>query len=83
MSDFVSHVEHHTCWCTHCVLVRCVAVEADWPAWREVELEVDMKGAMVRLTRCEPMIWPQPGAWVGERAWFDLFGIGLQFGGPD
>jgi hypothetical protein len=81
MSDFAFHTASHTCRCTQCMLIRCGALEADWPAWRDVEFAGDVRVAMSRLTRREPAIWPQPGQWAGERAWFDLLGIGLEFGG--
>ena len=83
MSDFVFHSASHTCRCTPCVLVRCNALPDDWPDWREVEFSGDLRVLMCRLTGQLPMLTIPPGPWVGERPWFDLLGLGLDFGGTD
>jgi hypothetical protein len=79
MSDFVRHTDHASCCCTECLFITHCGIPAEDPMWSEVELNGDMRVALYRLAGRVPPIWPKPGPWCGERPWFAILGIELDF----
>ncbi len=74
------HTGLENCACVGCDLVRCGAVDGDWPEWAWVWLSGECRVLMMSLTLQPPVLWCGPKTqWAGTPHWFGLMGQALDF----